>query len=69
MRAGARLGHIQLADSNRLAPGRGNLSWVDILETISAIGYGGWLSMEIHQEPDPGTAARTSINVIQSLLS
>jgi sugar phosphate isomerase/epimerase len=68
IRAGSHLGHMQLADTNRLSPGRGTLNWVDVLETLQAIGYDGWLSMEIDQLPDPVTAARRSIEVIRALL-
>jgi 5-keto-L-gluconate epimerase len=68
IRAGRHLGHMQLADSNRLSPGRGTLNWVDILETLQAIGYDGWLSVEIDQLPNPVTAARRSIDVIRALL-
>lgn len=43
------MSYVQLADSNRSAPGLGNFNWVDILATLHAVGYDGWLAMEFKQ--------------------
>jgi sugar phosphate isomerase/epimerase len=61
--------HVQLGDSNRLAPGRGFLPWRDIVETLRALGYDGWLSMEFDQLPDSPTAARQAIEFIRPLIT
>jgi sugar phosphate isomerase/epimerase len=37
--AGARLGHVHLADTNRQAPGRGHLNVGSILRTLDRLGY------------------------------
>jgi sugar phosphate isomerase/epimerase len=68
---GMRSGHltyVQLGDSNRLAPGWGHLNWTDILATLAALGYDGWLAMEHRQEPDSERAARRSYAFVRGLL-
>lgn len=55
-RAG-RLAHIQLGDSNRRSPGSGVVPWGEVLGVIDAIGYAGWLSVEVEQKPSSAVAA------------
>ena len=54
--------------SNRLAPGQGYLPWRDMVETLKALDYDGWLSMEHSQLPDSPTAARQGHNFMRALL-
>ena len=49
--------YIHLADSNRLAPGRGHTDFEDIFAGLKEAGYDGWVSVEILPKPDPDTAA------------
>lgn len=44
---GSRLVHVHLADSNRAAPGFGHTDFTPIVQTISDIGYTGWVSYEL----------------------
>jgi len=44
--AGSCLGHIHLADTNRLEPGQGHMDYVTAFRALRAIEYGGWLSLE-----------------------
>jgi len=67
-RRSGRMNYIQIGDSNRLAPGWGSLNWVDILETLKAIGYDGWLAMEFTQKPDSETCARQAHDFLRPLL-
>jgi 5-keto-L-gluconate epimerase len=53
-----RLVHVQVGDTDRLAPGWGRLNWSDVLLTLDAVGYDGWLSVEAHQQPDSEAVAR-----------
>jgi 5-keto-L-gluconate epimerase len=64
-----RLAHVQVSDSNRRAPGWGHLDWVDIVETLRAGGYDGWLSVEANQIPDSATVARHSHTFLTGLLA
>lgn len=50
--------YVHLADSNRLAPGRGHLDFADVFDGLRRAGFDGWASIEILPEPDPDTAAR-----------
>jgi 5-keto-L-gluconate epimerase len=59
--AGSLLGHVHLADSNRLAPGQGHTEFGPILAALKEIGYAGWLSAEIMPWPTPEEAARLSM--------
>lgn len=59
--AGARIGHVHWADSNRRAIGYGHTHSAAILAALREIGYRGYLSAEILPLPDPGSAARQTI--------
>jgi sugar phosphate isomerase/epimerase len=45
-RAAPYLGHVQLADSNRLQPGAGHLDWSAALAALAEVGYDGYLALE-----------------------
>lgn len=58
--AGARLGHVHFADSNRRAIGFGHLAVAPIAETLREMGYQGFISAECLPFPDgPAAAERT----------
>lgn len=63
------LSYVQLGDSNRLAPGQGFLNWRDFIETLRALEYDGWLSMEFTQKPDSPTAARQAYAFMKPLIT
>jgi len=62
------LTHIHVCDSNRLAPGRGNLDFGKIVRMIKATGYTGFISAEINQHPDQDLVIEEAINVLKPLL-
>ena len=62
------LTHIHVCDSNRLAPGRGNLDFGKILSMLKAIGYNGYISAEINQHQDQDIVILEAINVLRPLL-
>lgn len=59
--AGAYIGHIHFADSNRSAAGMGHTDFVPIVEALRSIGYEGYLSAEVFARPDSETAAKQTI--------
>ena len=59
--AGALVGHVHFADSNRRAIGLGQTNIAPIIAALRAIGYAGYLSAEIFPLPDAATAARRTI--------
>ncbi|WP_376788813.1 5-keto-L-gluconate epimerase [Thermoflexus sp.] len=50
-RAGERLLHVHIADSNRWAPGWGHLDFESVLKALREVGYRGWLSAEVLPRP------------------
>lgn len=51
--AGARLGHVHIADNNRFEPGAGCLDFWPPLAALKAIGYGGYLGIECWSPKGP----------------
>jgi len=45
-RAGARVGYVHLADSNRLQPGAGHTDFRAGFDALKSVGYDGWLTIE-----------------------
>lgn len=63
------IGHVDVADSNRMAPGQGHLDFPSILRTFKETGYEGYLCVELVPVlPDFETAARQSIEYLGTLL-
>jgi sugar phosphate isomerase/epimerase len=56
-RAGARVGHVHFADSNRRAAGLGHTNFDPVIAALREIGYAGYLSAEVLALPDAATAA------------
>ena len=60
VKAAARLGHVQVSDSNRFQPGAGHIDWAALIGTLDAIGYDGHLAVECRLRGEP-TAAVAAI--------
>jgi D-psicose/D-tagatose/L-ribulose 3-epimerase len=58
---GDKLFHIHISENDRSTPGRGNIRWQDVFDTISGIGYDGWLMIEAFGLALPELAAATRI--------
>jgi sugar phosphate isomerase/epimerase len=67
--AGALVGHVHFADSNRRAVGLGHTAIAPVITALRDIGYGGYLSAEIVPLPDAATAAAQTIRSIRACLS
>jgi sugar phosphate isomerase/epimerase len=57
IRAGSRIGHVHLADSNRRYPGQGHYNFTETLDALKQAGYEGALSVECLSFPTPSEAA------------
>ncbi len=66
-RAGQRVFHVHVADSNRWYPGAGHLDFRSIVNALEKVGYGGWISGEFMPVPDADTAASKSIGYLKSI--
>ena len=65
--AGALIGHVHFADSNRRAIGLGHTDIARIYAALDKIGYDGFLSAEILPLPDAETAARETLRSFEKL--
>lgn len=61
------IGHVHLADSNRLAPGRGHINFKEIMRSLDKIDYNGFISFEILPQPSVEQAAEGAFNFIKKL--
>ncbi|MCI0422622.1 MAG: sugar phosphate isomerase/epimerase, partial [Acidobacteria bacterium] len=59
---------VQLSDSNRMAPGSGQLHFGDLLRVLAALGYEGFLCVEILQVPNSHEAATQAARYLKPLL-
>lgn len=59
--AGAQLGHVHFADTNRQAIGFGHTDITGVAEALSGVGYAGFVSAEILPLPDPDAAAAQTL--------
>jgi len=66
---GKYISHVHLSDSNRLAPGMGNIDFLTVVRALVEIGYDGYLSCEALPKPDPITAARTCAEQCRALMA
>ena len=70
LEAAGKIAHIHVSDSGRAAPGQGALDFVSVVRALRAIGYDGFLSVEIAQSGDALDGARKSwahLNYIRSM--
>jgi sugar phosphate isomerase/epimerase len=62
------ISYIHFADSNRRAPGQGHLHFPEIVATLKALNYAGWVTVEILPLPDPDAAARAAVQYLRPLI-
>jgi sugar phosphate isomerase/epimerase len=68
MTAARSISHVHVADSNRLAPGQGRINFREVLQGLKAVGYDGWLSLEIKQPADALAAAKGAYAHLNNLI-
>ena len=68
-RAGDRIFHFHVADSNRWYPGAGHIDFGRVVDTLREIGYTGYLSSEILPMPDSDTCAERTIATMRPFIS
>ncbi|MBN1936271.1 MAG: sugar phosphate isomerase/epimerase, partial [Anaerolineae bacterium] len=66
---GARLFHVHFADSNRWYPGAGHIDFGHIVQTLKAMDYQGYISIEAMPLPDADTCAKEAVKMLKRLLS
>ena len=60
-----KISYIHFADSNRYAPARGHLDFLSIINTLIALRYNGFVTVEILPYPGPDEAAREAIQYLR----
>jgi sugar phosphate isomerase/epimerase len=58
LEAAGKIAHVHVSDSGRAAPGQGTLDFVSAVRALRAVGYDGFLSVEIAQGSDALGSAR-----------
>ncbi len=66
--AGEMVGHVHVADSNRMSPGSGHIDFAGLVRMLESIQYHGYLSGEFLPLPDDETAARDNIRRMQRIM-
>jgi protein FrlC len=69
-RAGKDLHHVHLADVDRNPPGAGRVDYVGLIDALKAVGFDGYLTMEIgfnRRGVEPDDYARRAFNFIKPL--
>ncbi|HJO08156.1 MAG TPA: hypothetical protein QGG37_12565 [Chloroflexota bacterium] len=62
------MGHVHLADPNRLNPGRGHLDFVPGLRALADANYDGVIALECRLESHPIAELRYTVEFVRSLL-
>ena len=68
-KAGAQIGHVHIADSNRRVPGMGHIDWESVFQTLWEIGYSGHCSIEAIPGPNAEEDAKFSYQFLQKEIS
>ena len=66
--AGDLLGYFHVADSNRLAPGRGHIDFAALFSALREVNYGGTISLECIPWPDSQTAGAEGYTYLTNVL-
>ena len=62
------LHYVQISDSNRRYPGAGHIDFGEVIAALKAIGFDGYLSLQILREPDYRTSAQFGLMHLRSLI-
>jgi sugar phosphate isomerase/epimerase len=68
VRAWPHVSYVQVADSNRRTPGSGHLPVADALRVLAALGYDGYVGVEIQPVPTAAAAAAAAITTLRPLI-
>lgn len=62
------IGHVHIADSNRLAPDWGHIDFKDIFRILDSIGYRGFISAELINKPSVEEAIAQTAKYIKAII-
>ncbi|MEM7453708.1 MAG: sugar phosphate isomerase/epimerase family protein [Planctomycetota bacterium] len=55
------IAHVHISENDRSTPGSGNVCWNETFDTLKAVGYDGWMTVEAFGLALPAIAAATKI--------
>lgn len=61
----AHVGHVHLADSNRLLPGHGHTDFVEPFRVLKTTSFAGWMALECAVPGDPAQTLPASVRFIR----
>ena len=67
-RAGSRLKHVHLADSNRLLPGLGHTNFAAAFKVLKEIGYSDYMALECRAPEPRMQSLKNSINFLREIM-
>lgn len=67
-RAGNRIAHVHLGDSNRLLPGHGRLDWQAIFGALRDVAFDGAVNLECSTEGDPAQTLPATAHRLRELI-
>jgi len=66
-KAGSHLGHVHLADSNRLLPGKGHTDFISVFSALQAIGFDGWMALECGVPGDASKVLSETVSFLRDI--
>jgi len=63
------IGHVHVADNNRLSPGGGSIKFLEIFQALKIIGYNGAIAVECLPKPSGLIAAKNAFAYLSSLMN
>lgn len=67
--AGSSIGHVHMAENNRLPPGLGSIDWEKVVCRLLRAGYRGYLSLEALPKPTPVEALKLTADTVKPLIA
>jgi sugar phosphate isomerase/epimerase len=67
--AGSRLGHVHLADNQRLEPGTGQLEFGAALRALQDVGYAGFMALECRLSGEAGVVLPRAVRFLRGSIS
>lgn len=69
LHAGPSIGHVHVAENNRLPPGMGSIDWEKTVFRLLRVGYRGYLSLEAMPEPSLKEALKQTADTLKPLVT
>ena len=67
IKCGNLLGHVHVADNDRMYPGHGHIQFGEVLEALDKSGYKGYIAVECLSLPEPFEVATKALSYMRSL--